>query len=149
MRARLRDPAFLEHAGITLSDVVPQMETAHPAHTHVDGEFAGSSPLTILYGSNTGTCEALAQALTSAASGHGFAATVKPLDSAIGALDAEVPVIIVSGSYEGQPPDNAAHFVEWLSSGDVPDLKSIRYAVYGVGNSWFKIPQNDHVTRTD
>jgi cytochrome P450/NADPH-cytochrome P450 reductase len=45
-------------------------------------------------------------------------------------------VVIVTASYEGQPPDNARHFVEWLEGLDkaAQPLKNVSYAVFGCGN---------------
>ncbi|KAI9048833.1 hypothetical protein LZ554_007664 [Drepanopeziza brunnea f. sp. 'monogermtubi'] len=92
-------------------------------------------PMSILYGSNAGTCEALAQSLARAASGRGYAAQVEPLDSAVDRVPKAQPVVLISSSYEGQPPDNAAHFFEWLQSLEGNDkLKGVKYAVFGCGN---------------
>ncbi|KAH8751145.1 fatty acid hydroxylase [Hyaloscypha sp. PMI_1271] len=92
-------------------------------------------PMHILYGSNSGTCEALAQSLARVASGRGFHAQVEPLDSVVGMVPKDQPVVMISSSYEGQPPDNAAHFFEWLQNlkgGD--ELEGVKYATYGCGN---------------
>jgi cytochrome P450 / NADPH-cytochrome P450 reductase len=93
------------------------------------------APMTILYGSNSGTCEGLAQNLARVAGARGFSVRVDTLDAAVDKIPAGQPVILISSSYEGQPPDNAAHFVNWLD-----DLKGgkkfdgVKYAVYGCGN---------------
>lgn len=92
-------------------------------------------PMHILYGSNSGTCEALAQSLARVASGRGFHAQVEPLDLVVGMVPKDQPVVMISSSYEGQPPDNAAHFFEWLQNlkgGD--ELEGVKYATYGCGN---------------
>ncbi|KAK5700438.1 hypothetical protein LTS12_028412, partial [Elasticomyces elasticus] len=86
------------------------------------------------YGSNTGTCEALANELASSAPEHGFSPEVKGLDSVTAAIPRETPTVIITASYEGQPPDNAAHFVEWLKSADPSQLKDAKFSVFGVGN---------------
>ncbi|KAK0392517.1 hypothetical protein NLU13_2012 [Sarocladium strictum] len=96
-------------------------------------------PLTVLYGSNSGTCESLAQRIASDAPEHGFYATkVDCLDSANESLPTNQAVIIVTASYEGQPPDNAGHFVSWLEglakNGESKPLKGVNYAVYGCGH---------------
>ena len=92
-------------------------------------------PMTILYGSNAGTCEALAQNLARVASGRGYHAQVDALDSAVEKVPRDHPVILICSSYEGQPPDNAAHFVEWLQNlDDKKTLNGVNYAVYGCGN---------------
>lgn len=91
-------------------------------------------PMTVLYGSNSGTCEGLSQKLASAAGSHGFSASVKSLDSVIDKFPVDQPVIIMSSSYEGQPPDNAALFAEWLKSTDASKFKGAQYAVFGCGH---------------
>jgi cytochrome P450/NADPH-cytochrome P450 reductase len=100
-----------------------------------------STPLTILFGSNTGTCQALAQKLVSEATRHGFSAKVKDMDTAIERLPTDEPVVIITASYEGQPPDNAARMFAWLESlGNSKDgeadtlLKGVQYAVFGCGH---------------
>lgn len=92
-------------------------------------------PMTILYGSNSGTCEALAQSLARVAGARGFRVKVDTLDSATGKVPKGEPVVMISSSYEGQPPDNAAHFVNWLASLEgQKTLDGVSYAVYGCGN---------------
>ncbi|OTA57889.1 cytochrome P450 [Hypoxylon sp. EC38] len=139
MRATLRDgmtPSQLEHrlagkemptealSGLSLKDTV--------------GSTANGSgkPITILYGSNSGTCESLAQRVASDASRHGFSVSkIDILDTANGNLPKDQPVVIVTPSYEGQPPDNAAHFVSWIENiKDKTALEGVHYAVFGVGH---------------
>ena len=92
-------------------------------------------PMQILYGSNSGTCEALAQNLARVASGRGFQAEVEPLDSAVGKVPKDQPVVIIASSYEGQPPDNAAHFFEWVQNlQSATELQGVKYTTYGCGN---------------
>ena len=91
-------------------------------------------PMSIFYGSNTGTCEALAQSLAKSAAGRGFGAKVETLDAAVGKLAKGQPVVIVTASYEGEPPDNAAHFVQWLTKVDGANFKGVQYAVFGCGH---------------
>lgn len=93
-----------------------------------------SKPMTILYGSNSGTCEGLSQTLASSAAAHGFAATVKSLDAAVEQLPIDQPLVIITASYEGNPPDNANVFVEWLKSADPARVTGVRYAVFGCGH---------------
>ena len=92
-------------------------------------------PMTILYGSNTGTCQSFALKLTADARAHGFAAEAVDMDSGTNALPTNGPVVIITSSYEGLPPDNAAHFMAWLESmKDGNALKGVRYAVFGCGH---------------
>ena len=90
--------------------------------------------MTVLYGSNAGTCESLANALANNASSHGFTPDIMPMNSATNKLPTNQPVIVVTSSYEGQPPDNASHFVEWLQSLKGSELEGVRFGVFGCGN---------------
>ncbi|UDD62622.1 hypothetical protein AFCA_009935 [Aspergillus flavus] len=109
--------------------------------THPEGlmslkhETVESQPATILYGSNSGTCEALAHRLAIEMSSKGrFVCKVQPMDAIEHRrLPRGQPVIIVTGSYDGRPPENARHFVKWLQSLEGNDLEGIQYAVFGCG----------------
>ena len=85
----------------------------------------------ILFGSNSGSCESFAGTLASEAPTHGFNATVATLDSVVGSIPSDQPVIIVTASYEGKPCNNAKQFVGYLES--KPELK-VNYAVFGAGH---------------
>ncbi|RYP82601.1 hypothetical protein DL769_001595 [Monosporascus sp. CRB-8-3] len=120
-------------------------KSASAAGVSADGSL---KKITILYGSNSGTCESLAQRLASDAPNHGFVAeTVDCLDVANGKLPRDQPVIILTASYEGQPPDNAGHFVSWLENiKDDTTLSGVQYAVFGCGHhdwaqTFFRIPK--------
>lgn len=139
MRAALRDgmtPSQLEHrlAGTEMSaSVLNGSALKDPGQTLTEGS---GKPITILYGSNSGTCESLAQRAASDASRHGFKVSkIDILDTANGGLPKGEPVFIVTPSYEGQPPDNAAHFVSWLESiKGKTELDGVDYTVFGVGH---------------
>ncbi|UJR24902.1 hypothetical protein I4U23_006268 [Adineta vaga] len=88
-------------------------------------------PMTILFGSNSGSCESFASTLASEAPLHGFNARIATLDSAVSSLPSDQPVIIITASYEGKPCENAKQFVAYLES--KPQL-SINYAVFGAGH---------------
>jgi len=95
--------------------------------------------MTILYGSNTGTCQALAQGLASDAAAHGFTADVRELDSVIERMPKKQPVVIITASFEGEPPDNAARFIQWMRSLDGKAMEDVTYATFGCGHSdWSK-----------
>ncbi|OAK94348.1 cytochrome P450 [Phaeosphaeriaceae sp. SRC1lsM3a] len=101
---------------------------------------ATGKPIAIYYGSNTGTCEALANRLASDAANHGFRAdVVDTLDAARENVPTDKPVVLVTASYEGQPADNAAHFVNWVGTLKDTELKDVSYAVFGCGHrDWAK-----------
>ncbi|KAJ0123076.1 NADPH cytochrome P450 [Diaporthe amygdali] len=101
--------------------------------------------VTILHGSNTGTCEALALQLAAAATAQGFAPhVVDNMNSAphrIAAL-AEGPIIMIVASYNGLPADNTVemiHFLEeQISCGSQSKLKGVNFAVFGCGHRDWK-----------
>jgi cytochrome P450 / NADPH-cytochrome P450 reductase len=96
--------------------------------------------MTILYGSNSGTCESMAQSLASDASAHGYkVASLGSMDDLkrdIPRNDPNHPLVIITASYEGQPPDNAINFVKSIEDSNEceRDFKDISYAVFGCGN---------------
>ncbi|TCD65595.1 hypothetical protein EIP91_002442 [Steccherinum ochraceum] len=97
-------------------------------------ESQAGQPLYVLYGSNTGTSESFAQRIASDAASHGFRPTLGTLDSAVEHIPKDGPVFIVTASYEGQPADNAAHFVEWVSNLNDSELVGVKFGVFGCGN---------------
>ena len=123
-----------------------QLHASAPLTNGVNGETkqvngtGEKKPMAIFYGSNTGTCQAFAQRLAADASARGYKASVSDLDSAVDKLPAKTPVILISSSYEGQPPDNAARFVEWIQQQDGNSMKDINYAVFGCGHSSYSPP---------
>ncbi|KAJ5908057.1 Oxidoreductase FAD/NAD(P)-binding [Penicillium taxi] len=151
MRASLRedlDPTKLglvlnNDGGTTHGADIANLEKK-PAVTRTNGSL---KPLHIFYGSNTGTCEAFAHRLADDAIDYGFSAQIDSLDSAIQSLSTILdPIIFISSSYEGQPPDNAAHFFEWLSGLKGNSLEAVNYAVFGCGHrDWaatlYRIPK--------
>ena len=107
-----------------------------PAMVPASSADAHQTPLLVLYGSNLGTAEGLAHAISEEARNRGFVATVGALDDHVGSLPRKGGVIVVTASYNGQPPDNAAKFCRWLQD---PSLAAdafagVEYSVFGCGN---------------
>ncbi|KAI1385134.1 bifunctional P-450:NADPH-P450 reductase [Hypoxylon trugodes] len=92
--------------------------------------------ITILYGSNSGTCESLAQRLAFDAAQYGYSvSTLDCMDGAVEKLPKNQPVVIITASYEGEPPDNAGHFVSWINSiKDETVFQGSSFAVFGCGH---------------
>ncbi|EGE03825.1 hypothetical protein TEQG_02858 [Trichophyton equinum CBS 127.97] len=136
MRATLRhnvDPVQLEK--MLHVNIEAEAKAAEKDRTAgISSAGLAKKPMTILYGSNAGTCEALAHNLARDASSRGYSAQVDPLDSGVDKVPKDQPVIVISSSYEGQPPDNAAHFVEWIQGLGSGAMTGVKYAVYGCGN---------------
>ncbi|GCE20055.1 bifunctional cytochrome P450/NADPH--P450 reductase [Dictyobacter kobayashii] len=94
------------------------------------------TPLLILFGSNMGTAEDIANRMVEDGNAYGFKTTIADLDEYTNALPTEGAVVVVSASYNGTPPDNAEKFCNWLRSGDLTAdrLKGVKYMVFGCGN---------------
>ncbi|KAF2665003.1 NADPH--cytochrome P450 reductase [Microthyrium microscopicum] len=98
-------------------------------------ESTNKLSITVAFGSNTGTCQALAQKVASQARQQGYQSSVVDLDAMTGNLPTDEPVIIITASYEGQPPDNAARFVAYMEHLKDPDIfNGVNFAVFGCGH---------------
>lgn len=107
---------------------------------------AGSAPaaavseapsLTVLYGSQTGNAEGLAEQLGEQAAARGIKATVadmanyKPRQ-----LKNEQFVAVITSTHgEGDPPDNALDFHEFLHGRKAPALKALHFGVLALGDT--------------
>ena len=93
-------------------------------------------PLPILFGSQTGTAEALAKRIAKDAEQRGFAPLVIPLNDHTQAnLTRGGKAVIISSTWgDGDPPDNATNFWSWLQSDAAPRLENLQFAVLGLGD---------------
>ena len=127
--------------GISLDTSVKPSEKI-PEKTKPKIDVANARPMSVFYGSNSGSCESFARTLASEAPLYGYNATLGTLDSAVQSLPNDRPVIIITASYEGKPCENAKQFVAYLESKPSTD---VTYAVFGAGHhdwvsSYQKIP---------
>ena len=133
MHASLRkgiDPLHLEKM---MAGDGPKAAQVSETSNDAGGKGSGKA-ISIYYGGNMGTCESLAQTVAQSSAAHGFQAVVKPLDEATDSLPKDRPSIIITASYEGEPPDNANIFFTWLKNLDGESLKGVQYSVFGCGN---------------
>jgi sulfite reductase (NADPH) flavoprotein alpha-component len=95
------------------------------------------TPLTILFGSQTGTAESLAKRAAKEAGKRGFAAMV--LDMAqtdVAKLASEKNLLVITSTYgDGEPPDNAKALHAALASDAAPALATLRFSVCGLGDT--------------
>ncbi len=93
--------------------------------------------LTVLYGSQTGNGEALADSLVQDATSRGYSARAISLaDYKPANLKRESLVtFVVSTHGEGDPPDDAEIFYEYLMSDTAPKLAGLKYSVLALGDS--------------
>lgn len=149
IRANLRHGLTPTQLGSRISGRATGLEKGGRSDTEYDTTTvqenpSSQHPLTIFYGSNSGTCELMAQKLSLAAPAHGYTASPpKCLNDGVESIQQHQPVVIFTSSYEGEPPDNAARFLPWVESlKGTNRLSGVRYTVFGCGNSdW---PQTFH-----
>ncbi|WP_434401755.1 bifunctional cytochrome P450/NADPH--P450 reductase [Planococcus sp. 11815] len=109
--------------------VAEEPEQAPEAEQAIDSH---GTPLLVLYGSNLGTAQGVARELSETARFKGFESQVAALDDYAGNLPTQGAVVIVSASYNGNPPDNAVRFMEWLAMAD--STEGVTYSVFGCGD---------------
>ncbi len=91
------------------------------------------TPLLVLFGSNLGASEDLATRIARDATDRGYTARTAGLDDAVGELPTDGAVVVVTSSYNGQPPDNAGKFCAWADDA-ASSATGVRYTVFGCGN---------------
>lgn len=98
-------------------------------------------PLPVLYGSETGTAQEVAEYLASKARRRGFDARPVPLDSAPieDVFESTHAVFIVSTTGDGEVPSNMSVFWRFLLRRGLPpdSLDGMRFAVFGLGDSGY------------
>ncbi|NEG59064.1 sulfite reductase subunit alpha [Pantoea agglomerans] len=98
-----------------------------------------TTQLHILYGSQTGNAEALAQTAAKSARAKGLV----PVVQALGDVDLDVfatmrHVLIVTSTYgEGEMPDNAQLFWDAISASTAPRLEQMHFAVLAIGDTGY------------
>jgi len=105
-----------------------------PHSTAASERARHGTSLLVLHGSNLGSAEDLARQLAEAGSLRGYSTQLASLDDYAERLPAAGAVAIVSASYNGAPPDNAAQFGRWLEGAN-DSLNGVSYSVFGCGNT--------------
>src|SRR3954469_5754344 len=91
--------------------------------------------LSVLFGSNLGTAEAIANRLAQEGTDRGFDVTAGPLDEHVDDLPRDGALVVVCASYNGLPPDNAVNFTRWISSAPAAAAAGVSYSVFGCGST--------------
>ncbi|EEF60103.1 sulfite reductase subunit alpha [Pedosphaera parvula] len=109
--------------------------TSEPANAASEATTSTHKVL-ILFGSQTGTAEGLAKKAAAEASKRGVSARVLDMNS-YAAIEwgQECSVLLVTSTWgDGDPPDNAAAFWNFLNSETAPRLEHINYSVLALGD---------------
>lgn len=98
---------------------------------------AALTPLTVLFGSQTGTAEALARRAAKEAGKRGFAPTALDMAQTDAMkLAAEKNVLVIVSTYgDGEPPDSAKALHTALAAESAPSLASVRFSVCALGDT--------------
>ncbi|MBL9144074.1 MAG: sulfite reductase subunit alpha [Verrucomicrobiaceae bacterium] len=99
-------------------------------------EAAPLVPVTILFGTQTGSAEGLAKKLSRDLQSKGFESTVLGMDQYAKAdlANCERLLLITSTYGDGDPPDNAVSFWQWLN-GEAPSLSKTQFSVLALGDT--------------
>jgi len=95
----------------------------------------------ILYGSQTGNAESVANDAATAAKAHGLKPVVTSMDAidsdALAAMDT---LLIVTSTYgEGEMPDNAQMLWEAVSAESMPQLPNMKFSVLALGDTGYDL----------
>ncbi|MCX4625410.1 cytochrome P450 [Streptomyces sp. NBC_01443] len=135
---RRRTPADRSRNRAALGAVLPAghgEDAEAPATGASPTRAVPGTTLTLLHGSNFGTCRTYAEELAETAAELGFGTRVAPLDDhRDGGLPTDGPLVVVAASYNGRPTDDAAGFVSWLTQAGPGAAEGVHYAVLGVGD---------------
>ena len=109
---------------------------ASAAQGDTDGE--PGTPMTILYGSQSGNAESAAKELRKYGKTQGFEANIVELDGVdISDLQNIQHLLVICSTFgEGEPPDNAQAFYNAIMADDAPELPAtLNFSVCGFGDS--------------
>ena len=100
-------------------------------------EATGGSPVTILWGSQTGNSEQLGKKLAKALKAKGHQPTLKDMAETTATDLSEIEnLLVITSTYgDGEPPDNAIALHTALHADDAPSLASVKFSVLALGDS--------------
>ena len=96
--------------------------------------------ITLLYGSETGNAQGLAEIFEERLSNIGHNVTLKAMDDfkPKNLKNVEDLFIITSTQGEGDPPDNAAELHEFIHGRKAPKLEGVRFSVLALGDQTYE-----------
>lgn len=96
-------------------------------------------PITVLYATQTGNAETLAKKLVKDLKKSNFLPTITDIaqyDTA--KLATEKNLLIITSTYgDGEPPDSALAFHQWLHSDAAPSLATVKFSVLALGDTTY------------
>lgn len=122
-------------AGAAVKEYPPATETIKGGNTPQQ-----TREITILYGSHTGNCQSLAEEFTQKLKQEDYNVTLSSMDDfKTKALKKVEDLLILTSTHgDGDPPDNAITFYEFLYSKRAPKLDGLRFSVLSLGDSSYE-----------
>lgn len=119
-------------AAVSVQSAAPSSAASAPA--------AASKEITILYGSQTGNCSGLAKKFAKALEAEQYQVTLSSMgDYKTGNLKKSSQLLVIVSTHgEGEPPDSAISFYEFLNSKRAPKLDGLRFSVLALGDTSYE-----------
>ncbi len=135
----LTDQQKLWLSGYLAASQFSGAQAAAPAASQNAGQ-AVSKDVTILYGSQSGNAKGLANKAAKTLEGNGYLVTLSSMSDykPNNLKKVQNLLIVVSTHGEGDPPDNAMTFHEFLHSKRAPKLEGLQFSVLALGDSSYE-----------
>ncbi len=129
---------YLTASQVTLASGTPEVSTA--VVSTQNNVQSISKDVTILFGSQTGNSQRLSESTAKKLEEQGFKVTVSSMSDfkPNNLKKVENLLIVVSTHGEGEPPDNAISFHEFLHGRRAPKLADLRFSVLSLGDSSYE-----------
>ena len=121
----------------TVASAVPQATLASAAAVEAAAAPAAAQRLTIIYGSQTGNAKRQAEGLAQQAEAAGLNVRLVRADvyATRELANERLLYVVISTQGDGDPPDDARGFVEFIVGKRAPKLPQLKFAVLGLGDS--------------
>lgn len=121
-----------------VADLDPEAAAATRRSPSIEDGAEGPGEIVVLYGTESGNAETIADLLEEEFSGDLKIRAVDMTDATVEDLRPENLTLVVCSTHgEGELPSSARPFAEFLDS-EQPDLSGIRYAMFGLGDSSYE-----------